>query len=244
MHMKIKKALKVALVCFTVFTICTCMQTAMGLDKQSKTREQRKQDRRHHNNFEWYAMIGLENAKDSSGTLAEKKNKYTLAMLGGGSKGLFPIGKKALFAIDVDCMYTFRTYSAIVSESFWGSSSDFTTLEIVGIGSGLRVSYPSNGRVRLYGVAGGGLYFSKMQLPGTLLGIPGIYEEDKDTSFGYYTGCGLLLNLKKTSRYSPPWVFGLNYRFWQANASFAEFEIDKADIGGHFFGASVGIRMF
>jgi len=134
---------------------------------------------------------------------------------------------------------------ALVRMSFWGSSSDYTILDVTAIALGARITFPSNRRFRVYGVGGGGLYFSTLQLPGTFLGIPGTYEENKDTSFGYYAGGGLEFEFKKPRLGAIPlWiVFGLDYRYWSAKASYPDFGIRDADIGGHFFGASVGFYM-
>ena len=89
---------------------------------------------------------------------------------------------------------------------------------------GARAYYQVRDLLRVYAVLGFGYYETRMLAPAEYLGLPVKYD-DNYWSFDMYAGAGII--------YMPHrWGLGLDYRYFDFEGDFPEFEVEGAQLGG------------
>ncbi len=151
-----------------------------------------------------------------------------------GSAGGFEIGilPAEILSFCLDFMYATRSYDTTVSSPPLGNVSTRMDLDTTALLLGARVAYPPRKSYRAHATAGIGYFRSQLWASASLFGIPGDVSEE-DSSFGFHAGAGFEAEAGNL-------VFGVDYRRWFVNASFPTFGINSADIGGDYFGVSIG----
>jgi len=157
------------------------------------------------------------------------RNEYGLGVILGID---FP--NVSYLGLDMELLGVNRDFDTPISPPFLGTLDNDTTVETAGLLVGARLFYPVTQSIHVYGVGGVGYYRTKLRVTGTLLGLPGVYEED-DTSFEYYYGAGVSYDFAT-------WTLGLHYRHVNLNGDFGGFQISNADLGGDLLALGFGFR--
>ena len=172
--------------------------------------------------------LGSFNAEDNPGKLENENRSFTLGV---GASFKLPRGKH--FSFDLEFWWTERDYDTTIQAPLFSTISDRMTLQTMALLFGIRGFYPSDGRFRIYGTGGIGIYKSELSV-GESWGFLGTIE-DEDQSLGLHAGAGLELDVGD-------WILGVDYRHWIVEGSFATFGADNVDIGGNYIGISLGKR--
>jgi len=171
--------------------------------------------------------LGSFNAEENPGKLENENRSFTL-----GVGASFKLPKRKHFSFDLEFWWTERDYDTTIQAPLFSTISDRMTLQTMALLFGIRGFYPSDGRFRIYGTGGIGIYKSELSVWGSTLGFPGTIE-DGDQSLGLHAGAGLELDVGD-------WILGVDYRHWIVEGSFATFGADNVDIGGNYIGISLG----
>lgn len=127
-----------------------------------------------------------------------------------------------------------REYDATITGTpLFGTVDTRMGLDTMAILFGVRASYPPKGSFRFHGTGGPGIFFHELSLGGTLLGIPGTWQDETDSSLGLHAGAGVEVD-------AGDWVLGLDFRRWFVHGSFGSFGLGSVDLGGNYFGFSFG----
>jgi opacity protein-like surface antigen len=172
--------------------------------------------------------LGSFDAEDNPGKLENEDHSLTL-----GFGASFKLPKRKYLSVDLEFWVTERSYDTTIQAPLFSTISGRMTLQTVALLFGIRGFYPSDGRFRIYGTGGIGIYKSELSVWGSTLGLPGTIE-DKDQSLGLHAGAGLELNV------GDDWFLGMDYRHWIVEGSFSTFGADNVDIGGDYIGISLG----
>ena len=89
---------------------------------------------------------------------------------------------------------------------------------------GARAYYQVRDPLRLYAVFGFGYFETRMLATGERLGLPATHE-DTEWSFNLYAGAGIIYMFDR-------WGLGLDYRYFDLEGDFSDFEVDGANVGG------------
>lgn len=123
-----------------------------------------------------------------------------------------------------------------VTAPFFGTVSDEMHLDLTALVLRARALYPL-GRFEPYLGAGVGFGRAELTVFGTLLGIPGIAEEQKDWAILYEISIGA--NLILSSKVD----LGFEYRDLQMEADFGDLSGGSVDTGGKFYSLVLGFRL-
>jgi hypothetical protein len=137
--------------------------------------------------------------------------------------------------LDVELQSLHREFDTPVSPPYWGTIDNKTNIETLSLRLGARLFYPDTGALRAYASGGLGYYKTTMRVSGTLLGVPGSYEES-DTSWNPYVGAGIRYRFDK-------WSLGFDYRHTDLKGDFPDFGITNAKIGGDSYMLGFGWRI-
>jgi len=138
----------------------------------------------------------------------------------------------AYLGLDFEYFYVNRDYDTPIGPPLWGTIDNDTSIQTNAFLVGGRAYYPAVGPFRIYASAGIGYFYTKMVVYGSTLGLPGSYE-DTDMSMEFYYGAGISYMFGK-------WGLGLDYRHFNLDGSFSDFNISNAELGGDLL--LVGIR--
>jgi opacity protein-like surface antigen len=172
--------------------------------------------------------LGSFDGEENPGKLENENRSFTL-----GFGASFKLPKRKHLSFDLEFWWTERDYDTTIQAPLFSTISDSMTLQTMALLFGIRGFYPSDGRFRIYGTGGFGIYKSELSVWGSTLGLPGTIE-DEDQSFGLYAGVGLEVDV------GDDWFLGADYRHWIVEGSFATFGADNVDIGGNYIGISLG----
>lgn len=144
----------------------------------------------------------------------------------------FAFGLGALFDYEehidwgIDLLLVSRKYDtpATVSGGPFTVVSDDMTVDTFGITVNLRFKFPAGSFV-WYAGAGTGVYFSKLTLTASTLGLPGTHEE-KSNDFGYAYYWGMMFNISNQN------YLGVEYRYLSLEASFSPVTTSSHEVGG------------
>jgi opacity protein-like surface antigen len=157
------------------------------------------------------------------------RNEYSLGVIFG-----YDLPNVSYVGLDMELLGANRDIDTTILPPIFGTLDNDTTVETVGLLFGGRVYYPVTRAIRVYGVGGLGYYRTNLRVTGTLMGFPGVYEED-DTSFEFYYGAGLSYEFET-------WSLGFHYRHINLNGDFGSFQISDAELGGDLLALGVGFR--
>lgn len=157
-------------------------------------------------------------------------NRYSLGL---GFSADFARPRFAGFDLELQSLH--REFDTPVAAPYWGTIDNKTHIETLSLRFGARLFYPDNGPLRAY--ASGGLGYTKttMRVSGTLLGVPGSYEES-DTSWTPYIGAGIRYRFDT-------WSLGFDYRHTELKGDFPDFGVTNANIGGDSYMLGIGWRI-
>jgi opacity protein-like surface antigen len=172
--------------------------------------------------------LGSFDGEENLGKLENEDRSFTL-----GFGASFKLPKRKYLSFDLEFWWTERDYDTTIPASLFSTISDSMTLQTIALLFGIRGFYPSNGRFRIYGTGGIGIYKSELSVWGSTLGLPGTIE-DEHLSLGLHAGAGLELDV------GDDWFLGADYRHWVVEGNFATFGADNVDIGGDYIGISLG----
>lgn len=135
-------------------------------------------------------------------------------------------------ALDLELLALSREFDTPIAGSYWGTIDNKTHIDTISFRLGARLFYPERSPLSVYASGGLGYYKTTMRVSGTLLGIPGSYEES-DTSWQPYYGAGIRYHFSD-------WSLGFDYRHTELKGDFPDFGITDADIGGDSYMLGVG----
>lgn len=139
-------------------------------------------------------------------------------------------------AMDLEFHSLHREFDTPVAAPFLGTIDNDTNIDTSALLFGGRLFYPAHGPVRVYASGGFGYFRTTMSVNGSVLGIPGSYEES-DSAVDLYYGAGLRF-------YADTWSLGVDYRRFDLESSFNDFGIRNADIGGESYLIGIGWRFY
>jgi opacity protein-like surface antigen len=172
--------------------------------------------------------LGSFDGEENPGKLENEDRSFTL-----GFGASFKLPKRKYLSFDLEFWWTERDYDTTIPAPLFSTISDSMTLQTIALLFGIRGFYPSNGRFRIYGTGGIGIYKSELSVWGSTLGLPGTIE-DEHLSLGLHAGAGLELDV------GDDWFLGADYRHWVVKGNFSTFGADNVDIGGNYIGISLG----
>ena len=119
---------------------------------------------------------------------------------------------------------------------FFCSINDEVDVGVLTVSLSLVALYPTGTNLQIYGHIGTGFSIINYELRGTLIGIPGTFEDDRDSEISFQYGFGLV--------YAPGDIrIGIHARRFQIDSSSILFGFDGIDVGGDYLGVSLG-RVF
>lgn len=155
------------------------------------------------------------------------RNEYSLGVGFSADLNHYPY-----LGLDFELFYVNRDYDTPVGPPLWGTIDNDTSIQSTAFLVGGRAFYPAERPFRIYASAGFGYFHTKMVVYGSTLGLPGSYE-DKDMNMEFYYGAGISYLFGK-------WGLGLDYRHFNLEGNFSDFNISNADLGGDLF--MLGLR--
>jgi len=151
--------------------------------------------------------------------LTGQENGYSI-----GAGVAWPIKKHPNVSANLSFLGITRRIDTPVSAPVFGTISGTTDVTTISMLVGIKASWPTNENFRI-GLNGGVGYFStRLSATGTLLGIPGTYEE-RDNALGIYYGAGAQYTADNLT-------YGLEYRRIDLKGTFSDFGLKDLDIGG------------
>jgi len=127
-------------------------------------------------------------------------------------------------SLDVELFGAHREFDTPVSAPILGTVDNDTSLDTTALLFGVRAFYPAQGKLRAYASAGLGFFNSKMYVSGSVIGLPASLEQT-DNALDIYWGAGASYLFGK-------WGLSLDYRHFDVDGSFSDFNISNADLGG------------
>lgn len=112
---------------------------------------------------------------------------------------------------------------------------DETSISSTAFTLGGRVSIPVDSPVRLYATGGLAYVHTRFQTDASLLGIPGVANEQSDGAVRPVVGGGLQVILGA-------WEIHADYRRFSLSGSFPEYEVADVDLGGSMMIFGIGWR--
>lgn len=174
-----------------------------------------------------FRLYGGNFVAESDPQFVNMRNQYTLGL--GFSAG---IGNRPNLALDVEYFFSNRDYDTQLPPLPFSVMSNDTSLETNALLIGGRGIYPADGLIRAYAVGGLGLFKTTIETFGSTFGLPGKMTQD-DTDLNIYYGAGIELRNRK-------WVLSFDYRHFNLSASFSDFQVQDADIGGDILVIGLG----
>ena len=134
--------------------------------------------------------------------------------------------------LDIEFRYLSRKVDTTIPPPLLGTVRNHTDIDTYVFALGLRGIYPSDSALQVYASGGLAFYQSYMFVYGQQLGFPGKLE-DKDSQINLYFGGGLMWQITSLS-------LALDVRQFMHSASFGNFSISGADLGGRSVVFSIG----
>jgi len=127
-------------------------------------------------------------------------------------------------ALDFELFNFNREYTTSVSPPDLDEIDNDTKITTNTYLFGARAYYQLRDPLRVYAVLGFGYFDTRMLASAEYLGLPVTYD-DSYWSFNMYAGAGIIYMFDR-------WGWGLDYRYFNYDGDFPDFEVNSAELGG------------
>lgn len=168
--------------------------------------------------------------KISNGTITDGDGEFTLGL--SGRFAAESIGPNINVSVEI-WGWDNDVPNTEFSSCFLCSVDDEIDINVTTIGAAIMAVYPTTENLQFYAQAGLSYVMIDYELGASLLGFPGIAEEDSDTEFAIQYGAGMILLTGDNS-------IGLHFRHFDIESSSSKFAIENIDVGGDYIGVAIG----